>query len=88
MHVRAIRSDGRRKKTGSANNSAAKGSVETGITVWSTRASLLQALQECGEAGLPLRVVRGEVHQHADAPHSLTLLRTPQAVTPPHLQAT
>ena len=38
-------------------------------------AQLLQALQERREAGLPFRIVRGQVHKHADAPHPLGLLR-------------
>jgi len=36
---------------------------------------LLQALQKCGDAPLPFRIVRGQVHQHADAAHALALLR-------------
>src|SRR5262249_5506510 len=40
-------------------------------------ARLLQTLQKCGDAALPLRIVRGQVHEHADAPHTLArLLRT------------
>jgi hypothetical protein len=35
----------------------------------------LQSLHECRDAGLPHRIVCGEVHQHADAPHPLALLR-------------
>jgi hypothetical protein len=36
---------------------------------------LLQGLLERREAGLTLRVVRGPVHEHADPPHLLGLLR-------------
>src|SRR5262249_32752630 len=38
-------------------------------------ARFLQTLQECREASLSLRIFRGEIHQHADAAHALTLLR-------------
>ncbi len=38
-------------------------------------AQLLQPLQECGEAGLPFHIVRGERHEHADAPHAVRWLR-------------
>jgi hypothetical protein len=38
-------------------------------------ACLLQALQEGGEARLPFRIVGRQVHEHADAPHALALLR-------------
>ena len=38
-------------------------------------AQLLQPLQECREAGLRFRIVRGRAHEHADAPHPLGLLR-------------
>src|SRR5215831_8864840 len=38
-------------------------------------ARFLQTLQECREAGLSLRIFRGEIHQHPDAPHALALLR-------------
>src|SRR5262249_41844676 len=38
-------------------------------------AQLLQSLQERRVAGLRLRIVRGVGHEHADAPHPLTLLR-------------
>jgi hypothetical protein len=46
--------------------------------------------------GFALRIVRGQVHQHADAPHALALLRArrerprpngshkPDEITPPH----
>ena len=34
-------------------------------------AQLLQPLQERREAGLSFRIVRGEAHEHADAPHPL-----------------
>ena len=37
---------------------------------------MLQSLQERREAGLRFRIVRGDAHQHADAPHPLALLRT------------
>jgi hypothetical protein len=36
---------------------------------------LLQALQECREASLALRIVRRQAHEHADAPRALALLR-------------
>jgi hypothetical protein len=36
---------------------------------------LLQPLQECLDAGLKLRIVRGCGQEHADAPHPLGLLR-------------
>jgi hypothetical protein len=37
---------------------------------------LLQPPQECPHTRLCFRIVLGQVHQHADAPHSLHLLRT------------
>ena len=37
-------------------------------------AQLLQPLLECRKAGLPFRIVRGDAHEHADAPYALTLL--------------
>ena len=42
-------------------------------------ARFLQTLQECREASLSLRIFRGEIHQHADAAHALTLLRARRA---------
>src|SRR5262249_26331597 len=39
-------------------------------------AQTLQRLLERGDAGLCFRIVRGERHEHADAPHTLELLRT------------
>jgi hypothetical protein len=36
---------------------------------------LLQRLYERRFAGLSFRIVRGRVHEHADAPHALSLLR-------------
>src|SRR5258706_2734390 len=38
-------------------------------------AQLLQPLRERCDAGLPLQIVRGEWHEHADVPHALALLR-------------
>ena len=38
-------------------------------------AQLLQPLREHRDAGLPFRIVRGQRHEHADAPHPLALLR-------------
>ena len=38
-------------------------------------AELLQRLYERRFAGLSFRIVRGRVHEHADAPHALSLLR-------------
>ena len=38
-------------------------------------AQLLQPLQKRCEADLALRIVRGRIHEHADAPHPLALLR-------------
>ena len=38
-------------------------------------AQFLQPLQERRDAGLRFRIVRSRVHQHADAPHPLGLLR-------------
>ena len=35
-------------------------------------------LRECGETGSSLRIVRSLVHEHADVPHALALLRTRQ----------
>jgi len=32
-------------------------------------------LKKRGDAALALRIVRGQVHEHADAPHPLALLR-------------
>src|SRR5262249_49934013 len=36
---------------------------------------LLQALRESGEPGLTFRIVGGQIHEHADSPHALALLR-------------
>jgi hypothetical protein len=36
---------------------------------------LLQRVQKRRAAGLPFRIVRGQVHEHPDAPHALGLLR-------------
>jgi hypothetical protein len=45
-------------------------------------------LQEYRDAGLLFRIIRSCVHEHADAPHALGLLRAPQAATPsPRRQA-
>ena len=38
-------------------------------------AQLLQPLQERRVASLPFRIVRGQIHEYTDAPHSLGLLR-------------
>ena len=38
-------------------------------------AELLKSLPQSRDAGLPYRIVRGEWHDHADAPHALGLLR-------------
>src|SRR5262249_11042869 len=38
-------------------------------------AQLLQPLRERGDAGRCFRIVGGQVHQHADAPRSVALLR-------------
>jgi hypothetical protein len=38
-------------------------------------AQFQQALLEHREANLPLRIVRGDTHEHANAPHPLALLR-------------
>ena len=50
-------------------------------------AQLRQRLQECRDAGLKFRIVRGCGHEHADAPHPLGLLRArrerPHAAAPP-----
>jgi hypothetical protein len=35
----------------------------------------LQPLEERRETHLPFRVVRGKIHEHADPPHPLALLR-------------
>jgi hypothetical protein len=37
-------------------------------------ARLLQTLQKRGDAALALRIIRGQVHEHADAPHPPRLL--------------
>ena len=37
-----------------------------------------EPLPECREARLHFRIVLGEAHQHADAPHALGLLRARQ----------
>jgi hypothetical protein len=34
---------------------------------------LLEGLCECREAGLSFRIVRGQIHEHADAPDALRL---------------
>src|SRR5262249_53266683 len=39
-------------------------------------AQFRQSLRERHDPGLRLRIVRSQVHQHADAPHPLWLLRT------------
>jgi len=38
-------------------------------------AKLLQSLQERADAGLRFRIVRRQVHEHANAPHMAALLR-------------
>ena len=38
-------------------------------------AQLLQPLQKGSEASAPYRIIRGHVREHADAAHSLRLLR-------------
>jgi hypothetical protein len=38
-------------------------------------APFLQPLQKHANAGLSFRIVRGQMHEHADAPHTLGLLR-------------
>jgi hypothetical protein len=38
-------------------------------------ARLLQPIDERHQAGLSFPIIRGQVHQHADAPHPLGLLR-------------
>src|SRR5262249_32660113 len=38
-------------------------------------AQFLQPLQECSEPGHSFRIVRGQVHEHTDAPRTLALLR-------------
>src|SRR5262249_33712009 len=38
-------------------------------------AQLLQPLMESREARLSFRIIGGEIHEHADAPHPLALLR-------------
>src|SRR5262245_942544 len=47
-------------------------------------ARLRQRLCECQEAGLSCRIIRSHVHEHADAPHPLALLR---ARRPSHSRA-
>ena len=39
------------------------------------QARFLQSLQKRSDAPLPFRIVRGQVHEHADSPHLLRLLR-------------
>ena len=47
-------------------------------------AQLLQPLLESREARLSFRIVRGEVHEHADPPHrARPAARAPRAATPP-----
>src|SRR5262249_1075561 len=41
-------------------------------------AQLLQPLMESCEAGLTFRIIGGIIHEHADAPHPLFLLREPR----------
>jgi hypothetical protein len=36
---------------------------------------LLQSLRKPRDAGLPFRIAHSQVHEHADAPHALRLLR-------------
>jgi hypothetical protein len=40
-------------------------------------------LQEYRDAGLLFRIIRSCVHEHADPPHPLALLRARRAATPP-----
>jgi hypothetical protein len=40
-----------------------------------TPAQLLQTLLKCPNSILRFRVIRGQSHEHADAPHALALLR-------------
>src|SRR5215469_15266195 len=51
-----------------------KASVDADIAAFRP-STLFQPLPECREASLGLRIVLGERHEHADAPHSLALLR-------------
>src|SRR6516164_4466856 len=48
--------------------------VDTHVTA-DRPARFLQPLQERRETRLSFRVVRGEIHEHADAAHALALLR-------------
>ena len=51
-------------------------------------AKFLQPLQERSEASLCFGIVRGQVREHTDAPHSLGLLRPRrERPTPPHRRA-
>jgi hypothetical protein len=43
----------------------------------------LQTLQERHVAGVRFRIVCGHVHEHADAPHLVRLLRSRRVATPP-----
>src|SRR5215472_16906175 len=51
-----------------------KASVDADIAAFRP-STLFQPLPECREASLGFRIVLGERHEHADAPHSLALLR-------------
>jgi hypothetical protein len=48
----------------------------------------LQALEESGEAGLPVRIVRGRVHEHTRcAVGARVAARAPRAATQPRRRA-
>jgi hypothetical protein len=51
-----------------------KPSVDADIAAFRP-STLFQPLSECREASPGLRIVFGECHEHADAPHALALLR-------------
>src|SRR5262245_31333006 len=63
----------------SATNSAAylrvSASLPADQRVSDGPTEFLQPLQECPDAGLPIRVGRGQTYEHADAPNPVSLLR-------------
>jgi hypothetical protein len=50
-------------------------------------AQFREALQESRQAGLSFRIVRSQIHEHADAAHAPALLRAPRAATRPRRRA-
>jgi hypothetical protein len=73
-HIRGKRDQFDRVSAKAISNARAPADVDEHVAA-DRPAGLLHALNECHEAGLSFRVVRGRVHKHADASHAPVLLR-------------